>query len=126
MLSFVMIFVAVLAAVAGQLCLKQGMTRVGPLAVKGIQSLLPAAQRVLSEPVLLTGMAVYALAGVAWLIVLSRRDVSFAYPMLALTYAIIPAGAHFFLGESVPGLRWVGIGIVIIGVALIAQTGGTQ
>ena len=126
MLSFVMIFVAVLAAVTGQLCLKQGMTRVGSLEIKGFQGLLMAAQRVLSDPVLLTGLAVYALAGVAWLIVLSKRDVSFADPMLALTYAIIPAAAHFFLGESIPGLRWAGIGIVIIGVALIAQTGSTQ
>ena len=126
MLSFVMIFVAVLAAVTGQLCLKQGMTRVGPLEIKGIQGLLPAAQRVLSEPVLLAGVAAYAVGALAWLIVLSKRDVSFAYPMLALTYAIIPVAAHFFLGESVPGLRWAGIGIVIIGVALIAQTGNAQ
>ena len=46
--------------------------------------------------------------------------------MLALTYAMIPMATYVFLGEEIPILRWIGIGIVIVGVLLIAQTGRVQ
>ena len=126
MRSSLMIFVSVLAAVVGQLCLKQGMTQVGALEMKSLQELLLVAQRVSSNPLVLAGLICYVVAALAWLIVLSRLDLGFAYPMLALTYAIIPMAAHVFLGEEIPILRWVGIGIVIVGVLLIAQTGRVQ
>ena len=126
MRSFLMIFVSVLAAVVGQLCMKQGMIQVGALEMKSLQELLVVARRVFSKPLVLAGLTCYAIGALAWLIVLSRLDLGFAYPMLALTYAIIPVAAHVFLGEEIPILRWVGIGIVIVGVLLIAQTGRVQ
>lgn len=126
MRSFLMIFVSVLTAAPGQVGLKQGMTQVGAPEIKNLRELLMVAQRAFSKPLVLAGLTCYAIGALAWLIVLSRLDLGFAYPMVALTYAIIPIAAHVFLGEEIPILLWVGIGIVIVGVLLIAQTGRVQ
>jgi drug/metabolite transporter (DMT)-like permease len=77
---------------------------------------------VLSSPLVIGGLACYALGAVFWLTVLSRVPLSLAYPMLALTYVAIPLLAWLLLGESVSGLRWVGIGVICAGVLLVARS----
>ena len=74
MRSFLMIFVSVLAAIVGQLCMKQGMMQVGPMEMKSRQEILMAAQRVFSKPLVLAGLTCYAVGALAWLFVLSRLD----------------------------------------------------
>jgi drug/metabolite transporter (DMT)-like permease len=64
----------------------------------------------------------YVLGAVAWLTVLSRVPLSLAYPMLALSYAITPILAWLVLGEDVNGLRWAGIGVISLGVLLVARS----
>jgi drug/metabolite transporter (DMT)-like permease len=44
--------------------------------------------------------------------------VSFVIPASALSYAVGALGAKFLLGERVNGLRWVGVLLVCLGVAL--------
>ena len=68
------------------------------------------------------GMALYFLSAASWLFLLTKLDISFVQPILALTYVVTPILAVFFLGESVPPLRWVGIAVVVVGVYLIART----
>jgi drug/metabolite transporter (DMT)-like permease len=57
------------------------------------------------------------------LMAISRLDLSFAYPLLALAFAINPLLARPLLGESIPLERWVGILVIWIGVAIISWTG---
>jgi uncharacterized membrane protein len=67
---------------------------------------------------LLLGLAVYALSTIIYFYVLSRSHLSWAYGFagLSFVFASIIAGV---LGESVPLARWVGIGIITLGTALI-------
>jgi drug/metabolite transporter (DMT)-like permease len=62
-------------------------------------------------------------AGTAlWLLVLYRMDVSRAFPFLALTSVVVVAASRIFLGERVPLHRWLGVGIIALGIALVATT----
>ena len=70
----------------------------------------------------LSGMTLYFLSAVVWLYLLTKLEISLVQPILALTYVITPILAIIFLGENVPPLRWIGIGVVIIGVFLIARS----
>jgi drug/metabolite transporter (DMT)-like permease len=57
------------------------------------------------------------------MIVLSRVNLSFAYPMIALTYVLVPLAAWLFLNEpAIPPIRWVGMCVIIVGVVLVAQS----
>ena len=53
---------------------------------------------------------------------LSRLDLSVAYPFLALNFVLVTLVARFFLGESVPPLRWLGILVIIGGILLVAKS----
>jgi drug/metabolite transporter (DMT)-like permease len=62
------------------------------------------------------------MSAVIWSYLLTKLDISFVQPILALTYVITPLLAIFFLREHVPALRWVGICIIILGVYIVART----
>jgi multidrug transporter EmrE-like cation transporter len=68
------------------------------------------------------GLAVYGASSVCWLWVLSRAPLSFAYPILALTFPIVVAASAFLFSEAILPLRWMGVAMVMFGVALLART----
>jgi drug/metabolite transporter (DMT)-like permease len=60
------------------------------------------------------------LAGVCWLLAIQRLDLGYAFPFLALTFVLMPVAANLFLGEPLPALQFVGLGLVLVGVTLSA------
>ena len=54
-----------------------------------------------------------------WLAVISRVNLSIAYPLLAIGYVLTTIWALVFLKEAVPSSRWLGIGAIIIGIVLV-------
>ena len=70
----------------------------------------------------LIGVTVAGLIAVIWLMVLSRASLSFAYPFASLSYLVIVLASRFILHESVPPLRWAGVGLIMVGIVLVAQT----
>ena len=124
--SLLLVLGAVGTATLGQLLLKSGMTAVGRLGASALQQPLQTALAVASVPTIWFGLAAYAaaygLGAVLWLVVLSRLDLSFAYPLLALSYILIPLLSYLILGENVPALRWVGIAVIFMGVVIVART----
>ncbi len=58
------------------------------------------------------------------LMLLSMENVSFVVPATALSYAAGAYGSRVFLGERVAHLRWAGVVLVCIGVALVWQGKG--
>ena len=116
-----LILLGVLLNACAQLALKLGMTRVGRLDEFGKRPIALAIE-VLSSPWVLTGLACYVLSVAIWLAVLSRVEVSFAYPFLSIGYVVTAVVAYYCFGESVSPLRISGIGFICLGVAMIARS----
>ena len=76
---------------------------------------------IFTTPIILAGVAMYIVGTLIWLVVLSRLDLSFAYPLVASTYIFTPLLANLLLHEHIPGLRWVGIIVILIGVIIVAR-----
>ena len=66
------------------------------------------------------GLCGAVLASVFWILTLRQLSVSVAYPFMALSFVIVPAGALVFLGEHVTALQWLGCCIIVAGVAVTA------
>ena len=113
---------AITAGAVGDIFLTLGMKSLGDLSVKSFWELLNVAGRVLTSPRLIIGTALQAVYFGLWLAVLSWEDLSVALPMQALNYLIVAFLSQWYLGESVTPMRWAGIVIICIGVALVTKS----
>lgn len=119
--TVVFIAVSICAGVAGQLVLKRGMTVLGAQSLTST-NVFDVALRMVLSPWVIGGLAIYVAGTFFWLMVLSRVDLSFAYPMTSLSYLLIVLSSWYFLGESISPLRIVGVLTIVAGVSLIAQS----
>ena len=120
--SLMLVLASVVCGVVGQVALKSGMTQVGRIGDAQTMYLLDTVWRVLTTPLVVIGLACYGLGAVAWLVVLSRLDLSIAYPFLALNFVLITLASRFVLGETVPPLRWLGVLVIFFGVIIVARS----
>ncbi|OAN47505.1 hypothetical protein A6A03_10460 [Chloroflexus islandicus] len=70
------------------------------------------------------GFALVFGGAIFWLGVISRVDLSFAYPLLALNYVIILIPSRILLNEPITMIRLVGALIIVIGVIVITWGSG--
>jgi multidrug transporter EmrE-like cation transporter len=83
---------------------------------------LPIGYKVMANPPIIGGLCLYVMSVGVWLLVLSRVQVSFAYPMLSIGYIVNAIAANYFFGEPLTSMRMLGIFIIIAGVYLVAQS----
>lgn len=114
-----LLFASVSLAVAGQLTLKSAMEKVGRIGSAEVTAPVATVKKVAGEPLLWAGLFLFGVSAVFWLVVLSHVPLSVAYPVVGLSYIIIVAFSRFVLHESVPFLRWIGVAIVALGIAVI-------
>ena len=56
-----------------------------------------------------------------WLYVLKYIPLTIAYPLSRVVDVLVPLGCWIFLAETISPLRWCGIALVVIGLAVIAK-----
>jgi len=117
-----LVLMAALFGAGGQLSLKVGMGQVGRIGTESLEQPLSVVIRVLTTPYVLGGLGLYVLGAALWLAILSREQLSFAYPILAIGYAVTPTLAWLMLGENLNPMRWLGIGTICLGVLLTARS----
>ena len=74
------------------------------------------------DPLVLAGIVMMILALLTRLALLSVADLSFVLPMTAVGYVIAAGLGRFFLHEEVTPLRWLAIGLIFAGAALVGST----
>lgn len=111
----------VLLNALGQLLLKSGTNAVGHFEFSG-GNLLPVGMKLATQPYIVTGVVCYFVSLVVWLMALSRVEVSIAYPMLSIGYVINAVAAWYLFGEAVTPMRMLGIGIIVVGVYVVARS----
>lgn len=117
--SLVLILVSVVFAVSGQLTLKSAMDNIPAIGVRQVKTPGQTISRVARQPRLWVGLFLFAISAVFWLVVLTRLPLSVAYPFVGLTYIIVVFWSRYVLGEAVPPLRWLGVGLVALGIAVV-------
>jgi len=120
-LSFALVLCGVLLNAAAQLLLKAGTNAIGHFEFSAANA-LPIGLKVAAQPFILGGLACYAISVVVWILALSRVEVSVAYPMLSIGYVVNAVAAYFLFGEAVTVQRLAGIGIIVIGVYIVARS----
>lgn len=119
--SFPLLMAGVLLNAAAQLLLKAGVNSVG-LFEFSRANLLPVGWKLATEPHIVGGLACYVISVVVWIMALSRVEVSVAYPMLSVGYIVNAVAAWYLFGEALGPMRMAGIGVIILGVYIVARS----
>ncbi|WP_051249553.1 hypothetical protein [Maridesulfovibrio zosterae] len=117
MKSYFLVACSVILGVLGQLFMKKGMTALGPLTDPDIMTFF----QIIFQPWVFTGLIAYGLAMMIWVAVLSRLDLSYAYPLLSSGYVLVALGSLWMFGDTISPTRWAGILVISAGVGLTAK-----
>lgn len=107
---------------AAQLMLKQGMTTLSPATLSQDNIILKLLMIVFS-PWVFFGLATFVISMASHMFVLSKVDLSFAYPFLSLAYVLVAVLAWQLFGEELGAYKIAGIALICLGTVLIAQSG---
>ena len=121
--SFPILLGVVAMAASAHLMLKAGMSQVGTVGAQEMREPLALVTSMLTTPLILGAMPLYAAGLVGWTIVLSRLNLSLAYPALALLYLVIPVASWLLFDEKITVLHWIGMGVIVVGVLLVFRAG---
>ena len=111
-----LVLIAILTQVAGNIFLSHGMRRAGAIVSASPMDYLRAL-----NPWTLAGICALAIWMITDLALLSRADLSFVLPVITTSYVLIALVGHFVLNERISRLRWLGILVISFGV-LLAET----
>lgn len=116
---------AIFLASTGHLLIKLGLTIA---AGHASASILPRIGHYLTQPWVVFGLGVYAMGTALWIYAVSQRHISFLYPLTALNYALVALGGKLLFAERVSAGRCLGIGVVVLGVAMLqlSQAGANK
>ena len=117
--TLLILFVSVVFAFGGQLMLKSAMNEIGHIGAQELGSPGSTVARAAREPKLWTGLVLFAVSALFWLVVLSRVPLSVAYPSVGMSYIFVVLFSRLWLHEHVPALRWVGVVIVVVGIVIV-------
>ena len=73
------------------------------------------------NPGILAAIGSYIGAFFVWMLILRRSSLSLAFPLSSLVFVVVLLGSWLGLGEHISALHWVGVAVIIGGIALLAE-----
>ena len=121
MVSIIIMVLAITLMLSfAQVNIKRGLNSIGKLEIKEIFS--SKLLSVMSNSSIQVGIAMYGIATWLWLVALSKSELSFVYPLVALSYVFGALFAKIYFNEAITLIRWAGIFVIILGVLLITKS----
>ena len=120
-----LVLTGVLLNAIAQLLLKAGAGALADVELRAGNFAAIAGRLVFNVPII-AGLACYALSVVVWILALARVEVSVAYPMLSIGYVVNALAAWWLFGENLSGARIAGIGVILVGVWLVAHSSASS
>lgn len=118
-MNYILILGSVLLNCLAQVLMRKGMLAVGQV---GLSSLVSHAIDMMLNLWLWGAMACYGISILLWMIVLSKVQVSFAYPFLSIGYIVAAAIGYFWMGESLDLYKVSGILIICLGIIVLSRS----
>ena len=120
MILGLILFTVTLSACA-QLALKIGVTT--PHMEEALHSgVFQAVLAALSSPLILLGLVIYVFSVALWLWVLSKVDLSVAYPFVGISFLVTMFFGAFLLNENVTAMRLAGTVLIVGGCVLVGRS----
>jgi len=120
LLILVILGTVIMSAVA-QVTLKAAVSSPA-IAAGSAEGFLPTALAVAGSPFVWIGLSIYGASIFAWMWVLSKVDVSVAYPFVGISFILTAVMGALVLHENITPLRIAGTLLVALGCFLIVRS----
>ena len=120
--TYLLIVLMVLFGPLGNVLLGKGMRSIGPATGWNSTQLLHVFAAASASPFVWFGITCLLLFFIVYMLVLSRADYSYVLPASSIAYAVVALLGHFLLGEVVSPVRWAGVMVICLGVAVVGYT----
>lgn len=118
MLNFALLLLSVAMGATGQFLFRLGMKSYGQVSAGGaFRELFSIAL----TPAIFIGFILFGMSSVVWLSVISKSELSSAYPMVSLGYVLTLVLSKVFLNEQISMFKVLGTVLIICGVIFISR-----
>jgi drug/metabolite transporter (DMT)-like permease len=114
--EFSLLLISVLISVAGQFFLKMGAVKLGKVDTSNFANHI---LNMITIPELLLGLTFYGIGAVAYILLLTRVNLSVAAPAVSVGYIFSVLLGYFVLKEPISLTRCFGLGLIVTGVILV-------
>lgn len=114
--NFVLLLTNIGLVVSGQTLIKQGVNKIGDFRAMPFFDFI--IKSFTSFPII-GGIFLYVVSTVIWLMLLSRINLSVAYPGLSIGYLIILIISWFYLKEAITSYQIIGVTLIVSGIFFI-------
>jgi drug/metabolite transporter (DMT)-like permease len=107
---------------AGVVSLKMGISQIGDTQKISVGEVLRLVKAGATNVSVLWGVFCEAVFFATLLILMSKSDISFLWPLTGLSFVFATFAAMWFLHEKVTPVRWIGVVCIMLGAALISYS----
>ena len=118
---YLLVFISVVAMSASQLLLKKGLLVIDQ-SPQSLSELVPFFLKAYTNPYVISAVFLTLVTALAWILAVSRAELSHIYPFMALSYVLIALFSLWLFNENITALRWLGIALICIGVFFVARS----
>ena len=115
------LLLAILLGVVSQLIIKWKMSAFSFDNYETWQEKFSLAFSMLLSPYIIIALVLSLLAGVTWMIAMTKFEISYAYPFTLLALVLVTIFSVIFFGESVNIYKLIGIVFIILGIVVISK-----
>ncbi len=111
---------AILLTVYSQLIMRWQVGHVSPLPAD-LDGKIQFIATLLLNPWILSGLVATFFSGLSWMLVLTKFEMSYAFPFVSINYVLVLIASVFLFHESLTMAKIIGTGFVILGIVIIAR-----
>ena len=115
------ILLSIFLGVVSQLIIKWQMSAFSFDDYEAWQEKFALAFSMLLNPFIIISLVLTLLAGVSWMIAMTRFEISYAYPFTLLALVLVTIFSAIFFGESINIYKLIGIVFIMLGIVVITK-----
>ena len=116
------LLIGLLFEATGVVLLKKGIAQIGDVEKITFSDVGRVVRAAAGNATIWLGVFFEALFFGCLLVLMSKSDISFLWPLTALSFVMTTLAALIFLNETVTPVRWAGVVLIMVGAALISYS----
>ena len=116
------LFCGLVCEATGVVLLKKGINQIGDVNGYTAAEIFRVVKSGLTSQTIWLGIFFEALFFIGLLVLMAKSDISFLWPLTALSFVFTTFAAIWFLHEQVAPARWIGVMFIMIGAAFISYS----